>query len=409
MNIAVNRESRLNNNIFKIITRIRKSGNLRKTSYLHKLASKGLFYQVGEKQAEKFATTIDSMITVLNSNFGETWDFMLEEKRNINGKLRFSLITIIHYPLINLTNKYEKHHTIKDLFVVYEIKSSGDIYEDDESGLNLPEEDVTFHPSHLTGTRGSLTFEEWFSGYQHSHLPSWKIQRNSNTFTCQNFCVGLGEVEELRMQLCTFYTPEIFELFCMTLETLVSWESIEGVPHMYISEITTGKMEETNCGENHNAGDYISSKAYTSFRRHLSSLPVNLVLSEEKYKIKKNDGQLEKCLKHALLNQFGSTSSMTSALLTIEKEGLTYGYSSPDVPDEEEFKTQFNNIKGELSYTLIRNEKIEFKVDKYDGELPDINKFNINKNYLNYAAKQLEAELYEKTIRRSAIKAYYSS
>ena len=59
----------------------------------------------------------------------------------------------IHFPLIEITNSRNLKHIIKDLYVRFQFRSNGELYE-------------------IDGTRATFNQAEFESGYAHSHLSS---------------------------------------------------------------------------------------------------------------------------------------------------------------------------------------------------------------------------------------------
>lgn len=131
-------------------------------------------------------------------------------KRNA-ALLQFTVI--IRFPEVEMTNSHKSKHTIKDLWVKFEMKS-----------------DCTMQYN-LWGMRSTLSKEEAASGYMHSHLhtttdPHWNA-----------FCRGTGEINQIMASLAKEYTDPGFVLFCLNLKTFVAWESLEGTPYTSISNI----------------------------------------------------------------------------------------------------------------------------------------------------------------------------
>jgi hypothetical protein len=395
-NLGLN--GRFTNLIYNTIKNAKVSGNIRKTRWLFDRASKGFFYGIDkgdESSARIFANQMDSMITVLNGMHQDRWDFDirptytrdLDNRRVFSG---FQLSVVIHYPEIEITNTEERCHNIKDLFIEFQVKKSDFTNDNGEPVWGM---------YNLKGTRSYLTYDEWFVGYLHSHLPSNKFNSFSDAFKLGNFCLGdnteiVNQQEELYMN----YTPEGFELFLWTLDSLVRWESIEGVPHIRIERIKVGsEVNQVSISDTRNLAEY-----YDNMRTMISNLDVDFVFSEYRYKIKKNN-KFERFVHNLIVNYLSHT---WKHLLVTRNNGSYYGYNHPNIETPEQLRRKFET-NSELPHFYLRSNKVEFKVEPYSGDLPDINDYKVHPKFLEYAATRLEQELYSKSVRKSTIERYH--
>jgi len=131
------------------------------------------------------------------------------------------LHVIIHFPKLTLTNRDNKYHTIKDLFVKFSIN----IYH---------KVDI------LQGTRTTFHPIEYQKRYRHSHLPA----NHGIAFT--SFCLGSDApisftkilLEEELTKFNTTWT-DTFLFFLNQIKAYVSYESLEGGPYIKISSLTS--------------------------------------------------------------------------------------------------------------------------------------------------------------------------
>lgn len=392
MEIAINIKTspgNQNRTPYNLVESMRSTGNIRSTEWLFKRARRGFIRGVSQEDAVNFADTIDSMISVLNKVHEDRWDFHLKPER-VGSRWKFELWVLIHYPVVEITNAEGLSHTMKDLILTFRINEQG--IEDDR---------IIYGPEELGGTRGTLSYEEWFSHYIHSHLDTWRTTRFSDCLEATTFCTGGGEINDLMATLRGGYSEGIFELFILTLDVVANWESLEGGPHILMKNITLGTYD--NYAELLDEGTL--RRAYRYFSDSLSELNVNFVIADNRYKIK-HDDTYEQYVKEKVI---ANTGEYVKYLL-VNKVGTEYvGYNFPDIKTPEELKEKFLNDRGELPYTLIQGKKIEFKVEKFTGEMPDINQYGVHPKFLNYVSKKLEHKLYKKTIRRSSIERYNQS
>lgn len=127
----------------------------------------------------------------------------------------------IHYPELTISNSMGMTHKIYDLVVRLDTRSS--------NGLGLYRD--------LRGYRFSATNEEISKGYYHSHLPS----------NGSNFCIG--STSAFSKYLNNFkdrLTKEDLPMLLAQLEAFLSWESLEGIPHVSMQVLGTNSEDITN-------------------------------------------------------------------------------------------------------------------------------------------------------------------
>ena len=99
----------------------KRTGELRTTNFLYNLHKKNRIDGVRSLDSVTFGNQIDKVISVLNNTFNDRWDFHLE--RNNETRVDFSLHVLIHYPSITISNEKDQTHNIKDLYLVFNIKT----------------------------------------------------------------------------------------------------------------------------------------------------------------------------------------------------------------------------------------------------------------------------------------------
>lgn len=132
----------------------------------------------------------------------------------------------IYYPQFIIRNSNNKSKVLKDLYVRFNIDINGKI-------------------DNLSGTRTTLSKAEKYHGYHHSHLPK-NIKNNLNF---QNFCLGSGTqilVSKVMFLEAISKNQEIknyFLLFLHNLDSVVKFESLEGMPYMRFSDVVLPKHQ----------------------------------------------------------------------------------------------------------------------------------------------------------------------
>lgn len=201
------------------------------------------------QQIEAFAESIDKPIflqikDILNKYFGEennqiikptvedakklirgNWDnFTMQTIRGMDDtwkmKLWANLKVYIKIDNVTITNG-NMSHSIKDLWIRFSVGQRGQV-------------------SGLQGLRSSMTYEEAKVGYMHSHLPA-RPMTSGLPPSFEHFCLGSGEINQVISFLHDAFDPINFTLFCLHLKNFIEWESIDGVPHIFMEDIGSGR------------------------------------------------------------------------------------------------------------------------------------------------------------------------
>ena len=123
---------------------------------------------------------------------------------------------LIWFPEVKVTNENDKSITIRDLYVKVSVCTDGTL-------MKKP-----------TMNRATFSYEEWMSGYSHSHLP------NIYTSKLKDFripCYGFGPINDTIEFLLTSCDEEYWMLLCSEIEDFVQVESIEGRPFKYLEHV----------------------------------------------------------------------------------------------------------------------------------------------------------------------------
>ena len=216
-------------NTNKIKEQIQLSGNIRNVAWFTHQFEKGRVYLIGsdEVMSQNVFDKFKSAIRVINDIYDNSWDINFKLAFH-NKKLRIEIQGIyILFPIVNITNRNNKRHTIKDLLV--EIR----IYSHRNQDIRI---------ENLKGGRLTLSYAEYQSDYFHSHLSITKgaISNDMTLPYMNNFCTGSGEINIYQSNINgDGFTEERFMRYAMQILSLVSYESIEGTPYRYIDRIGT--------------------------------------------------------------------------------------------------------------------------------------------------------------------------
>ena len=199
------------------------NNNHKKLHFLKYLSSQG-FMPVGSEE------NLHEMIKIFEQKFQGNQDLAFEVKKEEDCFKLYPYFKVL-YPEIEITNTNKEKHTIKNLVVVFPLKW--------DSLLRK------WQIEDMRGLRLTLSYLEFSKLYSHSHLSSRNLTRNltSNfkSMTSSKFCLGSST---LGMSIAEYNTESnkeqsnlVLEGILYTLDTYVTWESLEGVPHNYIRNL----------------------------------------------------------------------------------------------------------------------------------------------------------------------------
>ena len=192
------------------------NNNHKKLHFLKYLSSQG-FIPVGSEE------NLHEMIKIFEQKFQGNQDLAFEINKDLNFFPYFKIL----YPEIEITNTRREKHTIKNLVVIFPLKWC--------------EEFNKWQIGEMTGLRLTLSYLEAVRQYGHSHLQSTLIKQEFKSMTSSKFCLGsstLGmSISEYNTESNKEQSNLVLEGILYTLDTYVTWESLEGVPHNYIRNL----------------------------------------------------------------------------------------------------------------------------------------------------------------------------
>lgn len=183
---------------------------------------------------------INNVIVSLEELTGIANDIFGEERVDVTGDAKRAQV-LIFFPVIQITNSQNRHHTIRGLMVRFSFSFSKDRLEN-----------LTFE-----GIRTQLTVAEANSHYGHSHLLS-----DAAMGAWMPFCQGASKYKAILLNLASNPSNEQWWLALLSLEAFLKWESLEGTPYMYITSIAAPRQ---------NAGSSVDTSFTQMLRAH--SLP----------------------------------------------------------------------------------------------------------------------------------------
>ena len=195
------------------------NNNHKKLHFLKYLSSQG-FIPVGSEE------NLHEMIKIFEQKFQENQDLAFEVKEKEDCFKLYPYFKVL-YPEIEITNTNKEKHTIKNLVVVFSLKWDSYFKK--------------WKIDDMTGLRLTLSYLELKKLYSHSHLNCSNLINNFKSITSTKFCLGSST---LGMSIAEYNTESdkeksnlVLEGILYTLDTYVTWESLEGVPHNYIRNL----------------------------------------------------------------------------------------------------------------------------------------------------------------------------
>ena len=195
------------------------NNNHKKLHFLKYLSSQG-FIPVGSEE------NLHEMIKIFEQKFQGNQDLAFEVEKDFEFFELRPYFKVL-YPEIEITNTKKEKHTIKNLVVVFSLK-----WDSHFKKWKIDE---------MTGLRLTLSYLELNKLYSHSHLNSSDLANDFKSMTSSKFCLGSST---LGMSIAEYNTESnkeqsnlILEGILYTLDTYVTWESLEGVPYKYIRNL----------------------------------------------------------------------------------------------------------------------------------------------------------------------------
>ena len=375
----------------KILEReLKLSGNVRNAAWMIRQFSKRRIVMGGIIISQRLFNQYKICMKVISDIYENKWDvdFTLTQ---INNKIYINIKAVhILFEEIVITNSRANTHTIKDLLVAIELRN------DNNRGLKV---------GSLKGGRLSLTYAEFQSNYFHSHLSVDCQGLNTSSYQgvpfFTTFCTGSGEINIYQSNINgDGFTERNFIAFAMQIMTLVTWESIEGMPYRHMDNIRIKPSSGSYFYHSENQhSEPIYRKLLTNLIENQITPDIDVIFnSNNSFEVVDN----EKISK--LANELPFTADEKAIFLCSPVPGTNnihyYRYNSTP---------GFNSVPTFTSNYIFRGELRQFTV----GSAPAANatttaeiQYKLHPNVIKYVKKKLEYELNKKRIRQSTINRY---
>jgi hypothetical protein len=297
------------------------------------------------------------------------------------------------YPKVTIRNSKDMEIHITDLIVVHPF------------GCRLyPNENKIFYPVRFQGTRLSASELQFQSRYLHSHLPSWSVGTSNklHPFTTGSFCLG---ADLLSVMLTEFESEaninaapinfERYEAMLYAIDSYVRWESLEGVPHFRMQNVS-------------NKGNMVTSfasyytKTFIDALKSRERVDFDFYISEGKIHIDATEKTID--LVRRIILEDMDAGARTNLLCVFDPFTRSYFYREKTTSQAynlglfEEREHYFTIFRGEKKrFKIIRDRQVNVKVKDEDC--------SINPYFLKDVFRELQNRLHETQVLQSRYRA----
>lgn len=173
-------------------------------------------YGEGFKEKSLLLTVLELYEEIGRSRYNSLEEFLdFEFSGNARDGLFTDLSIYVHWPEVTVSNERNQSVVITDLYAKIPIYSNGKLFDN------------------FTLSRATYTYEQFSSGYMHSHIAG--ISNDPSIF--MRPCLGSGPLNNTQNSLRNNINADLWDLFCVELDRYVHVESIAGIPYRYLSSI----------------------------------------------------------------------------------------------------------------------------------------------------------------------------
>lgn len=365
------------------------NNNHKKLHFLKYLSSQG-FIPVGSEE------NLHEMIKIFEQKFQGNQDLAFEVKQE-GDDFKLCPYFKVLYPEIEITNTNKERHTIKNLVVVFSLRwdpyfKKWKIYE-------------------MTGLRLTLSYLELNKLYSHSHLASSNLTSNFKSMTSSKFCLGSST---LGMSIAEYNTESdkeqsnlVLEGILYTLDTYVTWESLEGVPYNYIRNL----IPFGGIPVNDSSLDSNSLKVVAFLKENKIPLALDYGVMNGSVFIKNNSGNAE-FFKNILQTSLSGGDSLQRNYLCFSSQGDTFLLAKSNFYSVTQVRhlakkckqdhlyylnkpfTFFNGRKHSLVFSFYMEKKIQ----------KDEQNIIIYPKFLKHVYRKLESQIQKARLRSQAVR-----
>ena len=349
----------------------------------------------------EIANQFDNILTILNEKYIENWDIHYE----LSQENKILPYIVLRYPEVILENQHGKSHTIKEIYLYLPL---------------IVNDNFQLIVTDIRSNRFEYTIEEWFSGYRHSHLPGRPSMKTAiGMYYASSFCMGNGTdldnlISEVFLDPNYTFNPLAFETLLYNIDSLLEWESEEGVPYIRISTISL-----SNCQHQKTI-----SKGFTEnyCREHIEDMIICLedtpsyfsniktTISDSKLSIVIDQEFINMMIPRLARQSFGSSNRKFLVTLNTDENASASNYylsyeEAVEIPQTQEIIDSLTNDDGEKVYFIFRDIERYVEITSTDTVYQtDERTYNIHPSFLEHFINIFNKYINEKAITRSIIR-----
>lgn len=370
-------------------------------NWINSIYTEGKLYdQHNERQfTERTFNQLRTVIRTVQQIYEDQWDLEIEIIQDTDGEIDEVLVKgiVIRIGDITITNG-SRSRPIKDLFVMIQLGQNREEYVDDETG------DLEYRSKlyivQLEGGRMHLDYAEYCSGYFHSHLPSKGglgsfLSRSGPAPYYSRFCTGSGHINDYLAELNSEgISEETLTPYLVQIIGLVTWESLDGGPHIRMSSVKISSNNGVVCNPTSTQSLSLYNNIISKYRETGEPIPLTVKLESSNYSLEDNDN-FNQFLEYYNL----SDTEKQTYLCTQSTDGNYYRYGDP--PGYPEIVPH-----DQISY-IFQGQEIPFTIEDCPNREDTIGlEYSLHPKIKNYIKQEIEYELNNKKIRQSTINRY---
>lgn len=349
----------------------------------------------------EIANQFDNILTILNEKYIENWDIHYE----LSQENKILPYIVLRYPEVILENQHGKSHTIKEIYLYLPL---------------IVNDNFQLIVTDIRSNRFEYTIEEWFSGYRHSHLPSRpSIKTAIGMYYAGSFCMGNGTdldnlISEVFLDPDYIFNPLAFETLLYNIDSLLEWESEEGVPYIRISAISLSNYQHQKTISKVLPEEYC--KEYIEdMIIYLEDAPsyfsnIKTTISDSKLSIVIDQEFINMMIPRLARQSFGSKDRRFLVTLNLDEDAsasthyLAYE-EAVEIPQTQEIIDSLTNDDGEKVYFIFRDIERYVEITSTDTIYQTNERtYNIHPSFLKHFTNIFNKYINEKAIIRSLIR-----
>jgi len=222
---------------------------------------------------ETFAKYLDNIVSQVIDK--DRYDITIDQRNN-------KIHLVLYYPEITITNSHELSHTMKDIYVRFSF---------DDNNISAGFRTL----NRMSMCRTTFTDKEWISRYTFSHFNHNELTKYSGSF-----CFGDTELAISKRLLSQGKFSSLQQVI-LSFEEYLSWESLEGTPYQYISNLSSNNPKYTI--SNRSMASFTElNKIYSKMIYQFEDLTYNYDLKDGIYRVKLNPDSIDKIEDYLTIN-----------------------------------------------------------------------------------------------------------